>query len=142
MFLYICLVLQIFLFLSCGDPGTGGLQLYLSPGEIAARASFLDGKRVKVYGRIRAGSLMHRPGAMEYAFLLEHGQDVVNVEYRGFLSPNVQEGREVAVEGVWSRNQGVKARRVLTRCPSKYKAKLGSEGSDVNHGAPPDPPLH
>ena len=114
-------------FLSCSKTPAFELSSYQSPTEITAGRANLIGKRVKVYGLVKAGSLMHRPGTLDYRFELSDLGSSIRVTARGIIPPQLAEGREATAEGTLAADGILQANRVLTKCPSKYRGRIKPE---------------
>ncbi|MCA9152179.1 MAG: cytochrome c maturation protein CcmE, partial [Planctomycetales bacterium] len=76
------------------------------------------------------------PGSLEIAadghgaeFQLGGNGRNLHVSYRGQVPLNLAESRQVVVEGVVTDRCVIRAEQVLTRCSSKYTAKLPAEYS-------------
>ena len=98
----------------------GGGTSQLKPSDLAGRTD-----HVSVVGRV-IGPIRNRDRAQE-AGLRFHIRDVegttrVPVVYRGTVPDQFKLGRDVVLEGRLH-NGAFVADRLMTRCPSKYKAK-------------------
>ena len=106
-------------------------QYYVTPDECVRDASKYAGSRVRVSGKVAAGSLVITPGRMQANFSLRGTEGAVAVIYTGPLPDNLTEGTEVVVEGRLDAGPQLRGDKLLTRCASKYEVQ------DVA-GAPPD----
>jgi cytochrome c-type biogenesis protein CcmE len=95
-------------------------QYYLLVDECAAAAKEIDGGRVRVSGRVAAGSLEIAEDRRLAVFLLEGVNDKLPVRCAGVLPDNLAEGMEVVVEGSLLRDGRLEGDSVITRCASKY----------------------
>ncbi len=98
---------------------------YYTVDELKANAGKVDGKYVKVSGEVVAGSV-NRAGN-HLSFILTENGDSVHVEYTGPVPDAFSEGISVVVEGVYHKaNNSLKAKNLLTKCPSKYEPEIDS----------------
>ncbi len=98
---------------------------YYTVDELKANAGKVDGDYVKVSGEVVAGSV-HRAGH-HLAFIITENGDSLNVEYTGPVPDAFTEGISVVVEGIYHKSGNLlKAKNLLTKCPSKYEAELDS----------------
>ena len=88
---------------------------------LAARAAHV-GEDLRVKGWVRHGSMQWDARTNDLTFELARKDDSapVAVTYRGVLPDMFAEGREVVVEGR-SADDGLRARQIMTSCPSKYE---------------------
>ena len=84
--------------------------------------TFLD-HRLRVSGRVGAGTLDVRPDRSLATFSLRGMNSELPVSCRGPLPDNLAEDMEVVVEGKLQPNGQLTGDRVLTRCASKYQAE-------------------
>lgn len=98
----------------------GGGTPQLRPSDLAGRTD-----RVSVVGKV-VGPIRNRDRAreagMRFGLRDVDGQARVPVVYRGTVPDQFKLGRDVVLDGRL-RNGVFVADRVMTRCPSKYKAK-------------------
>ncbi|MBI4518306.1 MAG: cytochrome c maturation protein CcmE [Deltaproteobacteria bacterium] len=100
---------------------------YFKIDEFLARKSELTNEGVRVAGRVRSGSVEKKTttAGTELRFVLSDfgAVDGVPVHYTGVLPDMFAEGRDVIVEGKYTPEGMLRARSVLTSCPSKYEAE-------------------
>ena len=94
---------------------------YMKVGELLSSSQPPTG-RVKVEGDVVQGSL--RKGDM-IEFEITDGRNRIRVVYGGEeIPPTFREGAPVIVEGrYWPEGKFFEAKRIITKCPSKYEAK-------------------
>jgi cytochrome c-type biogenesis protein CcmE len=99
---------------------------YLTIDEFLARRTAVVDQGIRVAGRVGAASVQWNPGTLDLRFRLASfdGHDGVDVLYNGILPDMFAEGRDVIVEGSYSRAGTLHARTLLTSCPSKYEAEI------------------
>lgn len=95
---------------------------YHTLSEIAAlHGSALD-QRMRIGGDVRAGSIQHLPGRIE--FVLEEQGRTLNVSYAGRdpLPDTFKDGAQALVEGRLMPDGRFNAEQVQAKCASKYEA--------------------
>ncbi len=98
--------------------GLSSWQYYLTVEECQAGRMSLVGKRIRVNGTVRDGSLSRGEGREATAFRLDGSGDGLVVATEGPLPDNFREGMQVVVEGALESSGTLHAERVLTRCAS------------------------
>ncbi len=98
-------------------------QYYLTADECLAKSASLTGCRVRVSGRIAAGTLAVDNGRMQASFALEGDTSSLKVVCRGPLPDNLAEGAAVLVEGRLDGAGVMHGDKVLTRCAGKYQSR-------------------
>jgi len=89
-------------------------------------------QRMRVSGNVRAGSISHRNGRID--FVLEEQGQALPVSYVGTdpLPDTFKDGAQALVEGRLATDGGFVAEQVQAKCASKYEASP--------NGAPTQPP--
>ena len=95
-------------------------QYYLSVDEAVADAAHLEGRRLRVSGRIAAGSLSIGDDRRQATFDLASERHTLHVTCRCLLPDNLAEDIDVVVEGVFEADI-IHGDKVITRCASKYQ---------------------
>jgi cytochrome c-type biogenesis protein CcmE len=111
----------------------GSWQYYLSVDETVADAPSLIGNRVRVSGRVGAGSLRIGANRREATFKLTGAMHSLPATCRCAMPDNLAEEIDVVVEGVLHAD-GIHAHKVITRCASKYQEEVAVAG----HQSPGD----
>ena len=95
---------------------------YFEMDEFLAHRAAHAGENLRVKGWVRAGSVQWDPATSSLAFELarKDGTGPVAVAYKGILPDMFAEGREVVVEGRYE-GPGLRAKQIMTSCPSKYE---------------------
>lgn len=78
----------------------------------------------RVGGVVEKGSIKRDVETMQINFRLTGKDIAMPVYYSGIIPENFDEEREVLVEGRLEGDGVFKADRIITKCESKYKAKL------------------
>jgi cytochrome c-type biogenesis protein CcmE len=97
-------------------------QYYLSVDEAVADAKGLSNKRVRVSGRLLAGSLMISERRQDAEFDLVGTVHTLHVACHCPIPDNLAEDIDVVVEGVLQGDR-LHGHKVITRCASKYEPK-------------------
>jgi len=99
---------------------------YLTIDEFLSRREAIANEGVRVAGRVGAGSMQWNPSTLDLRFRLASfdGHDGVDVVYNGVLPDMFAEGRDVIVEGTYGAAGTLRARTLLTSCPSKYEPEI------------------
>src|SRR5262249_28289552 len=109
---------------------------YFEMDEFLARRAAHAGEDLRVKGWVRSGSIQWDAATSSLAFELarKDGSDPVPVAYKGILPDMFAEGREVVVEGRYE-TPGLRAKQIMTSCPSKYEAKQENQAGTGQPGA-------
>ncbi|HIJ70421.1 MAG TPA: cytochrome c maturation protein CcmE [Planctomycetes bacterium] len=97
---------------------------YYSVDEFSARSSEVGNASVRIAGRVKEGTVARQFQQMRLSFILAGSKSTVPVSYKGVVPDNFAEGIEVVVEGRLDKAGLFQADRLMTRCESKYKAKV------------------
>ncbi len=98
-------------------------QYYVTPEECLADPAALRGDRIRVSGKIAAGSLRVSDDRREAVFSLVAERGRLPVVCCGPLPDNLAEGLEVVVEGRMEDGTTLRGEKLLTRCAGKYKSQ-------------------
>ena len=85
----------------------------------------LNGKQVKVAGRVVGGSVSHDAAGLHFALQDLSGKpDVVRVDYAGQVPGTFGAGVDVVVTGKYAAAESlIAADQLQTKCPSKYESQ-------------------
>jgi cytochrome c-type biogenesis protein CcmE len=99
---------------------------YLTIDEFLPKRVAMANEGIRVSGKVGAQSIEWNPSTLDLRFRLASfdGTDGVDVTYNGVLPDMFAEGREVIVEGTYAPSGTLRARTLLTSCPSKYEAEI------------------
>jgi cytochrome c-type biogenesis protein CcmE len=106
----------------------GSWQYYLLVDECASHPEQWKGRRLRVNGRVMAGTLNISGDRRAASFRLAGSSGNLPVHYQGVLPDNLSEGNEVVVEGALQGDCTLHVTTIITRCASKY-APAGSPKS-------------
>jgi cytochrome c-type biogenesis protein CcmE len=97
---------------------------YYSVDEFSdSRASVKD-YSLRIAGKVKPGSVRRDVEKMRLTFTLAGSENEVPISYTGSTPDNFAEDAEVVVQGRLDTGGVFRADTLLTRCESKYKAKL------------------
>lgn len=97
---------------------------YYSVDELSNNKSVVGNPSLRIAGRVKVGSVARDLQKMNLTFILAGSENEVPVLYKGSVPDNFTEDREVVVEGRLDPDGTFKADMLMTRCESKYKAKV------------------
>jgi len=106
-------------------------QYYLTVDECMANSSSVREARIRVGGRVAAGSLCIADDRRQAAFSLVGTGGDLSVICSGPLPDNLAENREVVVEGRLEPSGLLRGEKVLTRCSSKYNSRIPAASSQT-----------
>ena len=95
-------------------------QYYLSVDEAVADATHIVGKRIRVSGRVKTGSLTIVDDRRQATFDLAGESHTLHATCCCPMPDNLAEGIDVVVEGTLQAD-GIQGDKVITRCASKYQ---------------------
>jgi cytochrome c-type biogenesis protein CcmE len=97
---------------------------YYSVDDFAANKSEVKNYSLRIAGKVKPGSISRDLEKMNLAFTLAGAETELPVQYKGSVPDNLDEDREVVVSGSIDLTGVFKADTLMTRCESKYKAKV------------------
>ncbi|MCP4257240.1 MAG: cytochrome c maturation protein CcmE [Planctomycetes bacterium] len=97
---------------------------YYSVDEFSANISDMNNYSFRIAGRVKPGSVNRDLQKMNLTFTLAGAKTEIPVLYVGTVPDNFTEDIEVVVEGRLDENKSFKAKTLMTKCESKYKAKV------------------
>jgi cytochrome c-type biogenesis protein CcmE len=99
--------------------GGGGMYSY-TLADLSKARDKVDGREVKVTGKVKAGSVRGEPGSGSFRFDIEDAQGhSLTVAYPKLLPDPFQEGREAIVQGRLQKGE-LQAANLTVKCPSRY----------------------
>jgi len=111
-----------------------------SVDQVTAEAGKLQGRKLRVEGKLVHGSLKRREQPCEYRFEIAGGGAVLPVRYAQCVVPDTFRDvpgmdLDVTVEGTISQEGSFEATQVLAKCPSKYEMQdQAAKGVAMPHG--------
>ena len=97
---------------------------YYSVDEFSANIADMNNYSFRIAGRVKPGSVNRDLQNMNLTFILAGAKTEIPVIYVGTVPDNFTEDIEVVVEGRLDENKSFKAKTLMTKCESKYKAKV------------------
>lgn len=97
---------------------------YYSVDDFASADKALQGHSFRLAGRVKPGSVARDVEDASLQFTLAGAQAELPVRYSGIVPDNFVEDREVVVEGRLEPAGVFHADTLMTRCESKYQAKV------------------
>jgi cytochrome c-type biogenesis protein CcmE len=97
---------------------------YYSVDEFSANISDMNNYSFRIAGRVKPGSVIRDLEKMNLTFTLAGTKTEIPVLYQGTVPENFTDDIEVVVEGRLDENKSFKAKTLMTKCESKYKAKV------------------
>ncbi len=115
------------------------LTYFYGADVVIARADELQGKRIRLGGHVVKGSILQKPGTLQYQFLVkpvagmlkhaERANETVTVRYEGIVPDTFKDDAEVIVTGVLDPSGLFTGSELVAKCPSKYEAADKNEGT-------------
>ncbi|MBI3814107.1 MAG: cytochrome c maturation protein CcmE [Nitrospinae bacterium] len=96
---------------------------YLTVSELLSKGDSVFGQGIRVEGKVMDGSIKKAPSALKVDFKITDSSKDISVHYEGVIPDLFEDGRDVVVEGKYSREGVFMAHTLLTSCPSKYESK-------------------
>ena len=97
---------------------------YYSVDDFAAAGAAAQEHSFRLAGRVKADTVVRDLENVSLQFTLAGAQAELPVQYAGIVPDNFMEDREVVVEGHLSPAGVFQADTLMTRCESKYQAKV------------------
>lgn len=97
---------------------------YYSVDEFSANISDMNNYSLRIAGKVKPGSVNRDLQKMNLTFTLAGTKTEIPVLYEGTVPDNFTDDIEVVVEGRLDENKSFKAKTLMTKCESKYKAKV------------------
>ncbi len=110
------------------DSVSNYLNPYTTVSEITTNRDKYLGKVVQVLGTVAPGTLLRQTNGTT-KFDISDGKSVLSIVYQGTAVQNLEEEKEVAVQGKVS-ILGLNANQILVKCPSKYEESETTSHSD------------
>lgn len=97
---------------------------YYSVDEFSSNTSVVKGNSFRVAGKVKPDSILKDLEKTNLSFILAGSISEVPVIYRGSVPDNFKADIEVVVEGRLDGAGVFQAETLMTKCESKYKAKV------------------
>jgi len=108
----------------------GSTSYYFTVDELEANSEEVDGKTVRVKGKLVPESFAREDGGTMATFTLHAGEEMLPASYDGVV-PDLffNEHSEIILQGSYLEGQPFHAETVSVLCPSKYQALEEVEAS-------------
>lgn len=97
---------------------------YYSVDDFIRGSDEVQNSSLRLAGKVKAGSVQRDIEKMLLSFTLTGEKTEIPVSYSKTVPDNFTEGIEVVVSGRLDASGNFQADKLMTRCESKYKAKL------------------
>lgn len=97
---------------------------YYSVDDFSAKSPTVKNYSLRIAGRVKEGSIVRDLQKVSLNFTLTGSNTELPVQYKGTVPDNFSEDREVVVEGRLDTTGMFQADMLMTKCESKYKAKV------------------
>ena len=97
---------------------------YYSVDELIANKAVAGSSSLRVAGRVKAESVVRDLEKTLLTFALSGSANELPIQYKGSVPDNFTEGKEVVVEGRLDTAGVFHAETLMTKCESKYKARV------------------
>ncbi len=97
---------------------------YYSVDDFSSAGSAAQKQSFRLAGRVKPGSVVRDMQNVTLRFTLAGAKAELPVEYKGVTPDNFTEDKEVVVEGRLAAGGVFQADTLMTRCESKYQAKV------------------
>lgn len=112
---------------------------YISVDDFAAKKSLAQSHTFRIAGIVGKGSITRDVEKMQLTFTLKGQARSLGITYSGLVPDNFAEDREVVVEGRVDADGAFQASKLMTKCDSKYKAKVTTDSEQtVTEQSSPD----
>lgn len=106
------------------------ISFYFEVSELKEKGVY--GELVNVNGSVVPGSVRWDPDNVILTFTLTDNISSIDVVYNDAVPNSFGDSMPVTVTGIFYENNTLEAKRILTKCPSKYGADITNETSQ-NH---------
>ena len=97
---------------------------YYSVDDFIANNAAANSHSIRLAGLVKQGSINRDVEKMDLQFKLSGSDNEIPVQYRGSIPDNFVEEGEVVIEGRLDTSGVFQAEMLMTKCESKYKAKV------------------
>lgn len=97
---------------------------YYSVDDFSVNSNAVKNHSLRIAGRVKQGSIVRDVQKISLNFTLAGSETELPVSYKGTVPDNFAEDREVVVEGQLDTTGIFQADMLMTKCESKYKAKV------------------
>ncbi len=109
------------------------LEYYKHVEEVVGEAARWKHERLQLHGNVVKGTVLKKPGSLDYKFALHSKGSWLEVTYSGIVPDGFKECGELIVKGKLRDGKSFAADELSAKCPSKYDEKR-----DPAHGCGDD----
>lgn len=102
------------------------LEYYKHVHEVVGDPAAWKARRLQLHGNVVQGSIVKKPGSLDFRFGLHRGGAWVDVHYAGIVPDSFKDCAEVVVRGQLRDAHTFAAEEISAKCPSKYDGKRQS----------------
>lgn len=99
------------------------LQYFKHVDEVVRDPGAWKGRQLQVHGNVVAGSILKRPGSLDYRFALHRDRKWIEVSYTGLTPDSFRDCSELILRGQLVDTGHFRAEEISTKCPSKYDGR-------------------
>ena len=125
-------LLSAFLFLMLTSFQSENLAYFLTVDEVAAKAQTLNGRGIRVEGKVVPKSFTRNRESMTLAFRMQGENTTLPISYTGVPPDLLENGFPVIAEGKIDTHGVLVAKNLMVACPSKFEEmeKAGEKAPD------------
>jgi cytochrome c-type biogenesis protein CcmE len=110
---------------------TDNLVYFRTPSEVAAQSTTLEGRRIRLGGMVKDGSIQKQDGTLKIRFVVTDGTHELPVRHEGLLPALFREGQGVVAEGIWRPGQDFTADTIMAKHSEDYvPIDMSAQGVD------------
>jgi cytochrome c-type biogenesis protein CcmE len=104
--------------------GPPGVVYFVEVDEVAARPDAFTGRRIRLHGHVKPGSLTRGNGGLDLV-VAEHDHAIA-VHYAGAVPDQLRDGMDIVAAGHLVSAGAFDADELLVKCPSNYDRNAGA----------------
>jgi len=95
----------------------------ITVSELLNNSETIADENLRIKGRVVDGSIKWDTKLRRLRFQIEDSQNSITVVYEDLAPDKFKSGMNIIADGVYTGNGFFRASKIMTTCPSKYKAK-------------------
>lgn len=95
----------------------------ITVSELLDNNETIADKSLRIKGRVVDGSIKWDAKLRQLSFQIEDSKNSITVVYGDLAPDKFKSGMNVLVDGIYTGNGIFRASKIMTTCPSKYKAR-------------------
>ncbi len=125
-----------FLYLAVSGFQSENFVYFLTVDEVAVKGTSLEGRGIRVQGKIVPQTMTRQPEEMRLAFRLQGEKTTLPVSFRGVPPDLLENGFPVIAEGKLDEKGVLVAKNLMVACPSKFEEmKTAGQEMPADHQA-------